>query len=70
MLTEEEKREMREMVESVSLRDEFRTMRRNSRAIEQRLAIDRVVRWLSAMTRCFPVAAKPRPFVRYTNVKI
>ena len=58
------------MVESVSLRDEFRTMRRNSRAIEQRLAIDQLVRWLSAMPRCFTVAAKPRPFVRYTNVKI
>ena len=70
MLTEEEKREMREMVESVSLRDEFRTMRRNSRAIEQRLAIDQLVRWLTAMMRICPGGAKRRPFVRYTNVKI
>ena len=70
MLTEKEKREMREMAESASLKEEFRTMRRNSRAIEERMGLDQVVRWLTAMTRSFPADAKPRPFVRYTNVKI
>lgn len=70
MLTEKEKREMREMVESASLREEFRTMRRNSRAIEKRIGLDEVVRWLTAMMRICPGGAKRRPFVRYTNVKI
>lgn len=70
VLTEQEKREMREMVESASLREEFRIMRRNSRAIEERLGIDGLIRWLSVMARSCPGAAKPRRFVHYTNVKI
>ena len=70
MLTEKEKREMREMGESASLREEFRTLRRNSRAIEERIGLDQVVRWLTAMTRISSAAAKRRPFTDYANVKI
>jgi len=58
------------MAESASLREEFRTMRRNSRAIEGRMDIDQLIRWLTAMARIRPVAGKPRPFVHYANVKI
>lgn len=70
MLTEHEKREMREMAESESLQEEFRTMRRNSRAIEEQFTIDQLIRWLTTMARTCPTPPKPRPFVQYTNVKI
>lgn len=70
MLTEREKREMREMVESASLREEFRTLRRNSQVIEGRMSLGQVVQWLTAMTRISPGGAKRRPFTCYTNVKI
>ena len=70
MLTESERREMREMAESASLKEEFRAMRRNSRAIEARLSVDQLIHWLTALARSCPVPPKPRPFVDYTNVKI
>jgi hypothetical protein len=70
VLTEKEKQELREMAGSASLREEFRTMERNSRAIDARLSVDQFIQWLTAMARISPVSAKPRPFVRYTNVKI
>jgi hypothetical protein len=70
MLTENEKREMQEMAESASLKEEFRAMRRNSRAIEGCLSVDQLIHWLTAMARSCPAPAKPRPFVQYTNVKI
>lgn len=70
MLTEEEKRELREMAESASLKEEFRALRRNSRAIEGCLSIDQLIQWLSAMARSCPVPAKPRTFVDYPNVKL
>ena len=70
MLTEEEKRELREMAESASLKEEFRALRRNSRAIEGCLSVDQLIQWLSAMGRVFPAFAKPRPVSRCTNAKI
>ena len=70
VLTENEKRELREMAESASLKEEFRAMRRNSRAVEDRMTIDDWIRWLTAMGRAFPAPAKPRPVSPYTNVKI
>ncbi|HZD40256.1 MAG TPA: hypothetical protein VE131_06005 [Terriglobales bacterium] len=70
MLTEEEKREMREMASSSALREEFCAMRRTSREIEKHLEIDQLVRWLTVMTRIGPAPAKTRQFARYANVKI
>lgn len=70
MLTEDEKRELREMAGSASLKEEFRVLRRNSRAIEGRLSVDQLIQWLSAMARVEPVPAKPRTFVDYPNVKL
>ena len=70
MLTESEKRELREMAASVPLREEFRAMQQNSRALEGRVSVDELIRWLTAMGRAFPAPAKPRPVSRYTNVKI
>ena len=70
MLSEDEKRELREMAASESLRQEFRTMRSNSQAIERRIGVDELAHWLTVMARVCPGAPKPRRFVHYTNVKI
>ena len=70
MLTEGEKRELREMAGSASLKEEFRVLRRNSRAIEGRMSVDELIRWLTAMGRVFPALAKARPVSRCTNAKI
>jgi len=70
MLSEEEKRELRDMAASESLRRDFRTMRRNSQAIERRIGVDELAHWLTVMARVCPGAPKPRRFVHYSNVKI
>jgi hypothetical protein len=70
VLTEEEKQELREMAASESLREDFRTMRRNSRTIEGQIGVDELAHWLTVMARVCPGAPKPQHFVHYTNVKI
>ena len=70
MLNENEKRELKEMAASATLREEFRTMRRNSQAMESRMSVDDLVRWLAAIARISSSSARPRAVVHYTNVKI
>ena len=70
MLSEEEKRELREMAASDSLRRDFRTMRRNSQATERRISVDELAHWLTALARVCPGVTKARRIVQYTNVKI
>jgi hypothetical protein len=70
MLTEEEEAELREMTASMTLREEFQTLRRNSRTIERDISVDDLMCWLTAMSPIFPKPAKPRPFVHYTHAKI
>jgi len=70
VLSEEEKQELKEMAASATLREEFRTLRKNSQAIERRVSVDELVHWLTTMARICPKPAEPRPFVRYTNVKL
>ena len=70
MLTNEEKQELREMAASTTLREEFRTLRRNSRTGEGNISADDLMRWLTAMARICSQAAKSRPFVHYTHAKI
>ena len=70
MLSEEEKREMKEMAASATLREEFRTLRKNSQALERRVSVDELVRWLTAMARIYPNPLRPRPFMRDSNMKI
>jgi len=70
MLSEEEKRELREMAASESLRRDFRTMRKNSQAIERRISVDELAHWLTVMARVCPGAPKTRRFVHYTNMKL
>jgi hypothetical protein len=70
VLTEEEKRELREMAASPTLREEFQTLRRNSRKVETKISADDLMRWLTAMSRISPQPARSRPFVHYTDAKI
>jgi hypothetical protein len=70
VLSEEEKQELREMAASENLREEFRTMRRNSRAIEGNIGVDELAHWLTVMARVCPGAAKPPRFVHYSDVKL
>ena len=70
MLTEEEKQELKEMAACSTLREEFRTLRTNSREMESRVSLDALVCWLTAMSRIRPSCVEPRPFVCHTNVKI
>lgn len=70
MLSEEEKRELREMAASESLRDEFRTMRKNSQAIEGRIGVDELAHWLTVMARVCPGETKLRRSVHYIDVRL
>lgn len=69
MLSEEEKQELREMAASESLREEFRTLRKNAQAIESVIGVDELAHWLTVVARVCPGTPKPRRFVRYTNLR-
>jgi hypothetical protein len=69
MLTEEEKRELKEFAGSASVREEFRLLRKNSLAY-QRADVDQFIRFLTAMTRLSTTPPEPRTFVPYAQVKI
>jgi hypothetical protein len=70
MLTEAEKAELREMAGSLTIREEFQTLRRNSRTREFNISVDDLIRWLTAMAQICPESVRSRPFVHYTHVKI
>jgi len=70
LLTEKEKQELREMVASESLREEFRALRRNSEAIERSITVDELAHWLTVMARVFPSSSEPRRLLHYTTVKM
>ena len=55
------------MAASETLRTEFRVLRNNSRAIEQRLSVDDLARWLTAINRICPGDPKPRKRIVGTN---
>jgi hypothetical protein len=69
VLSDEEKRELREMAASGKLREEFRMLRRNSQTIEERVSVDGLARWLTVMNRICPSDQKARRLIPYTNVK-
>ena len=70
MLSKEEKQELLEMAASTTLREEFRTLRRNSRTREGEISADDLIRWLTAMAEICPKPASSRPFIHYTHAKI
>jgi len=69
VLSEEEKRELKEMAASTSVRDEFRLLRRLSLE-HQRVDVDRFIKFLTAMSRLNPKPAPPRKFINYKSVKL
>ncbi|MBI3060219.1 MAG: hypothetical protein HYY81_13115 [Deltaproteobacteria bacterium] len=55
---------------SAAIRDEFRLLRRNSMALQQRVDVDTFISFLTAMARLNPNPPAPRAFVPYKQVKI
>jgi len=70
MLTNKEQQELKEMAASTTLREEFRTLQRNSRTGERSISADDLMRWLNTMAQVCPQPRKSRPFVHYTHAKI
>jgi len=70
VLTDEEKQELKELAGSDAVRDEFRLLRRNLMALQQRVDVDTFISFLTAMSRLNPKPAAPRAFVPYKQVKI
>lgn len=70
MLSEEEKRELREMAASEKLREEFRTLRRNSRTIEGRVSVDELAHWLTVLNRICPGNSKRRIFIHDADMRL
>lgn len=69
MLSEQEIRELREMGESATLREEFRILQRNSRQRAQHMSVDDLARWLTAINRICPGDPKSRKQIAGSNFK-
>jgi len=70
VLSEQEKQELREMAASDSLRDEFRTMRRNSDAMARTISVDELAHWLTVMARLCPGTPKAKQTEHYLTMKL
>ena len=70
MLSDEEKRELREMAASEKLREEFRTLRRNSRTMEGRISVDELAHWLTVMNRICPGDSKHLKFINDADMRL
>ena len=71
MLSEDEKRELKSLANSSTLRDEFRQLRAASYAgIEKPMDIDQLLSFLTTMARLCSVPPSQKAFVPYTVVRI
>jgi len=70
VLSDEEKRELKEMAASKQLREEFRMLRRNSRTIEGRVSVDELAHWLTIMARVCPGDSKRRKFIHEADMRL
>ena len=70
VLSDEEKQELRKLAGSAAIRDEFRLLRKNSMALQQRVDIDRLIQFLNTMARLNPKPIPPRASVSYRSVKL
>ncbi len=71
MLSEEEKRELRSLANSSTLREEFRLLRKSSHVDPNKpVDIDQFLSFLTAMSRLCPTPARPKTFVAYSHVRI
>jgi hypothetical protein len=69
VLSEKEKQELRDMAASESLREEFRTLRKNSQAIDARFGVDELAHWLTVMARVCPGTPRPPRSADYGEMK-
>lgn len=70
MLSEQEKHEMKEMAASASVREEFTRLRAASQLDpNQPVDLDRLVAWLTMISRAFP-PSPPREPVEYPNARL
>jgi hypothetical protein len=68
-LSEEEKRELREVAASTEIRNEFRVLREQS--LQHRsFDLDEFIRFLTVASRLSPGTRRLRRFIHYTNVKL
>lgn len=70
MHSDEEKRELREMGASESLREDFRIMRRNSEALAARLSVVELARWLTSINRICPIDPKSRRPIHDSDMRL
>ena len=69
MLTDSQRREMREMAGSIAIRDEFRRLKTASTPpAHTPIDLDRLLDFLTAMTRLSAQPASPRRFIAYSRV--
>ena len=70
MLSEQEKREMKEMAASAVIREEFELLRKASQFDPNTpMDLDGLVDWLSTMNRCFP-PPPPREPLDYPDARL
>ena len=70
MLSEQEKREMKEMAASAAIRKEFEHLRKIAQfPHDQPMDLNGLVEWLSTMNRCFP-SLPPREPIPYPNARL
>jgi len=71
MLSEDEKRELRSLASSPTLRNEFRQLRKSSYAgTERPIDVDQLISFLTTMSRLCSTPPQPRSFVPYTIIRI
>lgn len=70
MLSDREKQELKEMGASAILRGEFRTLRKNSQAIEGCVGVDELAHWLTEMARICPGEPNSRRRLRYPDARL
>ena len=70
MLSDEEKRELKEMGASEGVRNDFRVMRRNSQAIAEQIGVDELARWLTSINRICPVNRKSQRPVQDADMRL
>ena len=59
MLTEQERRELKEMAASAALREDFLELERGARQAEERLSLDQRIQFLTVMSRLRPLPPAP-----------
>lgn len=69
MLSDREKREMKEMAQSEAVRKEFEMLEAASRfSPDEPVNLDQLLNFLTTMARLCPTPPPPRPFVTYTRI--